>query len=363
MKKHHCKITFIIGLILIGLTGLAIFFEVTGPISIIDTNEHLNSMAQAEKLLEANDSNRVSKTLLIPSPQETLTLNGHKSFTGYRENMDVIFDIAKKYPNRFIPFCSLNPLDPDPLDDLKNCLEKGGKGLMLYNGNPYYHEIFGMPLDSPRMAPIYAFAEKNKLPILFHVNVSLYENELKKVLEKFPKLTVSIPSYMLSNANTNKVTALLDAYPNLYTDIGFGSAEFMASGFRRMNMSPDNYLDFIEKHSTQILFGADMVLADTQEKDASLVKSTIACYRNFLEEATFSCPPVSDYYKATLEFYKNQLSECQNKKGNCKPLQERINIYQDYFDSTAELKGMNLSKSILRQIYEKNPRNFLMANQ
>ncbi|MFH0838077.1 MAG: amidohydrolase family protein, partial [Patescibacteria group bacterium] len=253
MKKHNCKGTYLIGsFIFIAIVWVACR-QNSFHSSIIDTHEHVELISKADLLLKADEANSIKKTILLASPIETLTLNGHKSFTKYRENTEEIFRIAEKYPNRFLPFCTVNPLDSDALEYLQSCFKRGGKGLKLYNGHSYYYAIFGIPLDSPRMEPIYAFAERNKIPVLYHINITNYGKELERVLDAHPDMVVSVPHFMVSSIELDKVAALLDKYPNLYTDVSFGSPEFMAAGFRRISKDPGKYRNFINRFKDRIL--------------------------------------------------------------------------------------------------------------
>jgi predicted TIM-barrel fold metal-dependent hydrolase len=291
-------------------------------------------------------------------------LNGAKSFTGYRENVDSIFEIVEKYPDQFIPFCTVSPMDPDAAEYFKECIERGGKGLKLYNGHSYYYEIFSLPLDSPRMLSIYAYAERNKIPLLYHVNITKYGEELEEVLRKFPDLVVSVPHYMVSSIKLDKVTDLLDRYPNLYTDISFGSPEFMAAGFRRISKDIPKFANFINQYSDRVLFGSDMVLTGAEHKDQAYMEGVLTCYRDLLESKKFTCDYVSDYYRKALDEQKERYSSCEPKEGTyCQSLEPKIATIQERHEQTRLLNGLSLSDPVLRKIYETNPARFLKVNQ
>jgi predicted TIM-barrel fold metal-dependent hydrolase len=363
MAKHDCKYILQVGLvalIVIIVASIALFSK---PALTIDTHEHVESLTQAELLLAANESVQIDKTILIPSPIETLTLNGSKSFTGYRENTDEIFEIAEKHPDRFIPFCTVSPMDPDALEYLRSCVERGGKGLKLFNGHSYYYQIFGIPLDSPRMLPIYAYAERNELPILYHVNITKYGEELGRVLDKYPDLVVSVPHYMVSSIGIEKVAALLDKYPNLYTDASFGSPEFMAAGFRRISKNTKKYANFINSYQDRVLFGADMVLTNTKHKDQAFMEEVLTCYKDILEERRFTCEPVISYYETALAEHQDRYDKCKPTEGDyCQSLLKKVEAYQERLDQVTSLNGLGLSTPVLKKIYSKNPTRFLQAN-
>ncbi len=362
MYSHRCKIAFLAGSIIVIVAALSGIIQAFGSPGIIDTHEHIEDLTRAKVLISAHETTGISKTILVPSPTETLTLNGHKSFTGYRENTDDIFDIAKEYPDKFIPFCTVNPLDSDALAYLKGCIDRGGKGIKLYNGHSYYYNIFSIPLDSPRMLPIYAFAERNEVPLLFHINITKYGQELERILAKYPALVMSVPHFMVSSIGLDRVSALFRTYPNLYTDMSFGSPEFMAAGFRRISKDPGKYANFINEFQDRILFGADMVLTEADHKDRAFVEETIRCYKDILEKRHFMCKAVSDYYNKILATNQQRYDNCKPKEGDyCKSMETKFATHKKRADEVVILNGLGLSRSVLNKVYSKNAKRFLEA--
>ncbi len=365
--RHHRYFPHFFWLAVIILVILLFFLfseKAHSGIKIIDTHEHIQSLEKAHELKLAMADLGIEKTVLLPSPIETITLNGSKSFTRYQENIDEILKIAETYPESFIPFCTVSPVDSNALEIFKDCHERGGRGLKLYNGHSYYYEIFSTTLDSQLMKPIYAYAERNNLPVLYHVNITKYEKELENILEAFPNLTVSIPHFMVSSINLDKVKNLLDKYPNLYTDISFGNDPFFAAGFRRISKNPQKYIDFMTEYSDRILFGADMVITDIKRKDQEYMETTLKCYSNILEKKKFSCKPVNDFYKKEAEIKREMYEECEPKGGDsCNTKEQKMNSYTRWYKETKILNGLNLSPDILKKIYKENPERWLGANQ
>jgi predicted TIM-barrel fold metal-dependent hydrolase len=363
MARHRCRTIYTGVLLLLLLIFLVSSLRTTKPQYVFDTHEHIQGLAQAELLLAADDTTSIRKSFLLPSPIETLTLNGSKSFTGYKENTDEIFKIAEKYPDRFVPLCTVSPLDPNAAEYFQECVKRGGKVLKLYNGHSYYYDVFKQPLNSPRMNPIYTYAENNKIPILYHINVTNYGDQLEKVLEAHPKLVISVPHFMVSSVRLEKVTELLDKYPNLYTDISFGSPEFMAAGFRRISQDPGKFAKFFNDYKDRILFGTDMVLTDQPDKNQSYMEEIITCYKDLLEKRRFSCGAVSSFYEQALLDVKHSYEKCSPQKGDyCNSLKKKEEVFQQRFDDVTSLNGLGLSDSILSKVYWENAERFLEAN-
>jgi predicted TIM-barrel fold metal-dependent hydrolase len=360
LRYHHAHW---LALAALASAGILLFLahapKAHSTVAITDTHEHIQSVARSEDLLKVMDTLGIEKTALIPSPIETLKLTGAGTFTGYRQNVDEILKIAKNHPSRFIPFCTISPKDKDALDYLKDCVKRGGKGLKLYNGHSLYYEGFGMPLDAPSMDPIYAYAEETRLPVLYHVNLDEYGAELERVLKKHPHLIASIPHFMVTN-NLDHAAKLLDQYPNLYTDISFGFEPYMAAGFKNINENIQEFQNFILAHQDRILFGADMVLTDTERKDAPYMEAMLGCYKALLEKDTFHCDPITNLLSKSAEKLETIAQRCKPQSGKyCKSrIQEAMEARQNAKDSE-KLKGFHLPVETLDLIYSKNAERFL----
>jgi len=363
-KTHVCRHTRYIGIAVVIIIVLLVIIEQAVSYTTTESHTHVQTAQKADMLLKANRSQGVSRTVLIASPEETLTLNGSRSFTKYRDNFDMILEVSKKNPENFVPFCTVSPLDDDMLDYIKECVQRGGKGIKLYNGLSYYYDIFRTKLNSAKMMELYAFAEKNNLPLLFHVNITKYEDQLRDILDSYPKLTVSIPHFMVSSIYLDRVMKLLDDYPNLYTDISFGSPEFMASGFRRLVNDIEKYGNFFNKYSDRILFGADMVLTEVQYKNQEYMEEILACYSNLLTSKSFSCSAVSDYYVSQLKMQLRKIEKCRPQTSDyCEKESLRVVKYEGWVRDTEKMSGFHLSKPVLKKIFETNQARWLSANR
>lgn len=287
---------------------------------IINVHEHIQSEENVEKLLEANDKVGIEKTVLLGSPIETLLFDGSEGFSRYDENNQVLLDIAKKYPDKFLAFCTIYWYDQDKLSKLKKCVQDGAKGLKLYNGHGFYYE---MPLDDLRMQEIYDYLEKANLPVLFHVNGGKYLNEFRNVLEQHPKMKVICPHFCLLSGNLNTLKNLMNDNPNLYVDVSFGYADYMKEGFERFNVDIEKYRSFFIEYQDRLLFGTDAVVTDASFKNADWFAQMFSFYKQWLEQENFTFnveKPVS------------------------------INI---------EAKGLHLPADILEKIYHDNAEEFL----
>jgi len=259
-------------------------------IQIINTHEHIQSIDVVPKYLEAMKKVGIGKTILVGSPEATI-LNGRKGFFGEEKYNREVLKIAKKYPDSFIAFPTINVADPDKLNKVKQHIRMGGKGLKLYSG----HRIFySLPLDDASMFPIYQYFEKRQIPILIHVNAGYYQKEFENVLKKFPKLKIICPHFCLSTIKLERFEYLMDRYPNLYTDTSFGDLELLIAAMKRFSKRPKQFRNIIEKYQDRILFGTDMVITDASYKTVDWLAEVAQGYRDMLEKGQYTFSGIPD---------------------------------------------------------------------
>lgn len=274
------KLTILVAIISLFLSGC-----VSQQQAIINVHEHIESEKSVEKLLKANEAVGIKHTILVGSPKETILYNGSKGFSDYDQNNEVVLNAGQKYPEQILPFCTIYWHDEKKLEKLQTCVEKGAKGLKLYNGHGFFYEI---PLDDEKMKEIYAYLSEKGLPVLFHVNGSKYLKEFKKVLDEYPKMKVVCPHFCLLSGNLSSLEDLMGDYSNLYLDISFGYVDFMQDGFERFNQDIDKYRNFFLKYQDRLLFGTDAVVTDANFKDEAWLTAAFNVYKEFLEKENFT---------------------------------------------------------------------------
>ena len=290
--------------------------EVAGAESnhVVNAHEHLQSFSVVPKLLDAMAISGVTKTIIVGSPEATI-LKGRVGFHGEEKyNLETLVT-ADRYPEKFIPFPTVNPADNAKLDKLKLYLRSGAQGLKLYSGHSQFYEL---PLDHPSMFPVYGLCEREHLPILFHVNTGSYRDEFERVLWAFPDLKVICPHLCSSTKDTQRFEQLMTEHPTLRTDISIGHIEFLKAALQRFSSAPDKYRELFVKYQDRILFGTDTVITDARYKTVEWLVMMTTVYRNLLEKRTFTFPPLG-----------------------------------------RELNGMCLSRDILTKIYTSNFEEFM----
>jgi predicted TIM-barrel fold metal-dependent hydrolase len=235
----------------------------------------------AEGLIKFMDDHGIEKAVILPlvSPESCL----------FPQTTEAALAAYKKYPDRFIPFCALDPransgnpnrfgrIDgPGLVDLLKRYKEMGARGF----GE---HQV-GLPFNHPLMMEVYRACEKVGLPILFHLDDirgidTAGLPRLENALKTFPKLTFighaagfwasisadatdadfgrypKIPTPVVPGGALER---LLGKYPNLYCDLS------EPGGYTAIARDKKFGREFLLRWADRLLFGTDVLMSGQQ---------------------------------------------------------------------------------------------------
>ncbi|MBO5923750.1 MAG: amidohydrolase family protein [Lentisphaeria bacterium] len=252
-----------------------------------------------EVLLERYAGLGIEKAVLLP----TCTPDS----CGLVQSNDDILRIVKCYPDRFIPFCNVDPrgMRNTPAAEFRHILEyyrdKGCKGVGEVTAN--------LPLDDPRVENLFRQVEAAGLALTFHLAVreggvyGLIEEpglkKLEKALQKFPKLkffghSQTFWSEMAADLPESErgrypkgaileegaVPRLLRKYPNLYGDLSAGS------GWNALARDEEYAVKFLNEFQDRLMFGTDICAPDTEVphvefltrlKDSGRISESVFC--------------------------------------------------------------------------------------
>lgn len=271
---------------------------------VINVHEHIQSAREADRLLAAMDRTGIDKTILMGTSWFTITLNQRDGFTRVDWNNRQIVEIARRFPDRFLAWPTIDPVDPDKLEKLQGYVADGATGLKLYAGHGLHDQRPGawgyffhpVAMDHPDMLPVYAWCEEVGLPIMFHVNPGPtapgFAEEFITVLTLFPDLKVIAPHFILSSIKSTRLRALLDAFPNLYSDMSFGHDDFLSAGLKRISRSPVKFRRLIRDYPDRFMFGTDVVITAAPQKDVAWIGERVQAYLDMLTRETYETPVV-----------------------------------------------------------------------
>jgi predicted TIM-barrel fold metal-dependent hydrolase len=281
----------------------------------IDMHEHYRTGGDLESFLEAAGSLGISKIVFLPTglgPDN----RGYKTHQNF-----LVKYVAKLYPERIIPFCTVDEADPKAWEILEECLKAGGRGLKLLGGHPNFYDE---PLNSENMYKVYEVAKKYQVPVLIHgsiINIPQIKKELNQVFSDFPEITFIHAHYcstIFKGINLDQCSELLDNHPNLYIDLSMGGGIKRYHRYFREDLK--KVKDFILKYQERILFGSDIILDKSGWKDPTWLYQRMKCDIDLHQKAKYSCP-----------------------------FGEKDKIHQ----------GFNLSRDVLRKLYFDNPKKVL----
>ena len=128
---------------------------------------------------------------------------------------------VSRHPERLIGFCSVDPQDPDAVEQLDDCVHRLKlQGLKM---GPIYQNV--APTDS-RFRRIMKRAEQLGIPVLIHQGTTFCENvsleianpiQLQPLALEFPRLRMVVAH--LGHPWINETLVLIRKHPNLYSDI------------------------------------------------------------------------------------------------------------------------------------------------
>ncbi|OGV62639.1 MAG: hypothetical protein A3K19_08630 [Lentisphaerae bacterium RIFOXYB12_FULL_65_16] len=227
--------------------------------------------ATPEQLIAMYDEVGITKAVLLPCVNpECLHMV---------QSNEEILDVAARYPDRFIPFCNLDPrlMFNTPKADFSPLLEhykaKGCKGIGEVCANLWF--------DDPRVTNLFDHAQKCSMPVTFHVAVrdgNIYGliDELglprfEKQVQAHPELVFlchsqSFWAHMSADVTAEtwggypkgpvvkggRVPELMRRYPTVCGDLSAGS------GHNAVSRDPAFGYEFLDEFQDQLLFGTDV---------------------------------------------------------------------------------------------------------
>ena len=237
---------------------------------LIDTHMHVGRLrwnrppAKPEDLIAKMDELDIEKAVLLPieNPEEL----------DFYVTTPMVLAVAKQHPDRFIPFCNIDPrrrypgqFDPRPI--LEEYIALGCKG--------FGENLAGIPIDDRMNQVLFAACGELGLPMVLHFDQHINRDwlgfpGLEQMLQSYPdtifiahgphfwaEISADATWANMSGYPTGPVVPggasdrLLGAYPNLYADLSAGSAN------NALTRDAAFGRDFLERHQDKLLFATD----------------------------------------------------------------------------------------------------------
>lgn len=115
-------------------------------------------MSGAAEIIEAMDKSGIDKSVVFGFPWKNMTTS--------RMHNDYIMEAAMRYPDRLVPFCCVDAMNPEAPEEVTRCLDNGFKGV----GELAFYES-GIPAEAAdKLGPIMNACQEFNVPILIHTN-------------------------------------------------------------------------------------------------------------------------------------------------------------------------------------------------
>jgi uncharacterized protein len=246
-----------------------------------------------QQQLAIMDRDGISKTIIMP-------LNNPETHVEM-QSVDEILSICAMYPDRFIPFCNIDPrltswlfnMDASHCEFiLKQFKDLGCKGLGELAARIYW--------DDPALLELFAACEQVGFPITFHTTILQSKDyglideigfpRFEKVLQEFPQLVFIAHSQAFWTEISSEfsiedkwgypggtvkkggaVSRLMRKYCQLYADISANS------GLNALTRDPSYAFEFIDEFQDRLLFGLDYCSITNDRKHIEWLKSARNC--------------------------------------------------------------------------------------
>lgn len=237
----------------------------------IDMHTHIGTYTNgnveltAAQLVAWMDQHNIEKSVVLPlvSPESTT----------YLQLPDAAIQAANEYPERLIPFCSIDPRAiirggvEGLVGILQQYVDQGAKGF----GE---HKV-GLEFDDPLMMRVYEACEEVGIPLLFHLDNLRGKDlpglpRLEHAISTFPKLNFigHGPGWWASISGVKSqqelggypegkvlpdgaIDRLMDKYPNIYGEFSAGS------GANALSRDLEFGREFLIRRQDRVCFGTD----------------------------------------------------------------------------------------------------------
>ncbi len=226
----------------------------------------------ADNALRFMDANAIEKACLLPieNPEET----------DYYVTTDQIIAEADQHPDRFIPFCNIDPrrrradLSTDFHGMIKEYRDRGCRG--------FGEVLAGLYVDDSRLQLIYEACGELGMPIVFHRDAlrCMDEKDLPRfeaMVRRYPQTTfIGHGQHFWSEISADvtdedfgiypkgpvqrvgSAESLIADCPNVYGDLSAGS------GYNALTRDPEFGRWFLETYQDKLLFGTDKLREDQE---------------------------------------------------------------------------------------------------
>jgi uncharacterized protein len=206
-----------------------------------------------------SDADTLNRVMASIDRAIIFSLRYHDSL-GIDGNDEVTAEAVRKYPDRFVGFAAVDPRRSDCMELLRRAVEdlnlKGVKFGPIYNG---------VPLDDPRLDPVYRYCVERNLPLTMHMGTTFTRQfwaelgrpiYVEQLALRYPNLKI-IMAHM-GHPWYEECAIIVRKQPNVYSEIS-------AIYYRPWQFY--NVMTAIQEYriGDKVFFGSDYPFSDPEE--------------------------------------------------------------------------------------------------
>lgn len=226
--------------------------------------------ATPEQLIEMYDEVGIDRAVILPGV--------NPECSHHIQSMQEVLAICERYPDRFIPFCNIDPRQVRNAPDadlgylMQYYKDAGCRGIGEVEAN--------LAFDDPLVENLFAHAQRVGLPVTFHVATQrggtygliddLHLPRFEAAIARFPDLVFLCHSqpfwseisadvteetrggYPTGPVTPGRLVELFERYENLWGDLSAGSAH------NAISRDPEFGAQFLERFQDRLAFGTDL---------------------------------------------------------------------------------------------------------
>ena len=201
-----------------------------------------------------------------------LALNAHPFFAETQlDNSKCLYLKSAFAPYGYAGYCLdyTRERTPDGFEkQISDARKAGFDCWKIIEAKPNSQKVWGYAMDDDIYERAFAFAEKNKFPIILHtgdpevmwkneyaegyLTKAEYREQVERVLKRHPDLIMTIAHFGFMGSEPERVKDLLDTYKTLYFDLVPAPEEYFA-----ISKKPEKWKNLFENYSDRFIFGTD----------------------------------------------------------------------------------------------------------
>lgn len=303
---------------------------------LIDGHIHFDSSADPKKILEALELTEAASCALETQIYTTKINQNIDNFYAKLICGDKVYIDGAMDAYLYYHHDKMNEM-PEYLERMVNC---GIDGIKMIEGKPTTRKEFDIPnFDDPLFDPTFAYLEKKKLNITWHVNdpeefwddklvpdwarrsgwfyadgtfvnnMDQY-HQIENLLNKHPNLSITFAHFYFLSDNLKELSRLFEKFPNISVDLTPG-----IEMYTNMSKNIEEAKLFFNKYYDRIIYGTDInidksELNELNRKDALTRKNLV---HEFLTKDHFTLKGDPDGLLGSDDLTLNGLALDKNK--------------------------------------------------